>query len=72
MNGDDSALWHEIIGLDVAPERRSELLAAFESIGAEIRKQRPAVVMNLLSKEYVPIVAKNREQFPSRLEAREP
>jgi len=40
MNGDDSALWHEIIGLDVAPERRSELLAAFESIGAEIRKLR--------------------------------
>ena len=47
-------LWTEIIGLDVPEERRAELLQAFETIAAEIRKLRtldlgdlhPAVVFD--------------------------
>jgi hypothetical protein len=33
-------LWTDIIGIDETPERREELLAAFETIAAEIRKLR--------------------------------
>ncbi len=47
-------LWTDIIGLDVPEERRTELLHAFETIAAEIRKLRaldlgdvhPAVVFD--------------------------
>ena len=47
-------LWIDIIGLDLPPERREELLAAFQAIAAEIAKLRsldltdihPAVVFD--------------------------
>ena len=47
-------LWTDIIGLDIPEERRTELLHAFETIAAEIRKLRaldlgdlhPAVVFD--------------------------
>jgi hypothetical protein len=47
-------IWTDMIGLDVTDARRAELLAAFETIAAEIRKLRtldlddlhPAVVFD--------------------------
>jgi Protein of unknown function (DUF4089) len=47
-------LWSDIIGLDLPPERRAELLAAFQTIAAEIARLRtldltdvhPAVVFD--------------------------
>jgi len=35
-----SDLWIDILGIDVPPQRRAELLAAFSTIGAEIRRLR--------------------------------
>jgi len=33
-------LWTDVLGIDVPPQRRAELLAAFSTIGAEIRRLR--------------------------------
>lgn len=50
----ETDLWRDIIGLDLPPERRAELLAAFETIAVEIARLRaldltdvhPAVVFD--------------------------
>jgi hypothetical protein len=55
-------LWTEIIGLDLPPERRAELLAAFQTIAAEIARLRtldltdihPAVVFDPTLGEQLP------------------
>ena len=53
MDG-EMELWRDIIGLDLPPERRAALLAAFQTIAAEIGRLRmldltdlhPAVVFD--------------------------